>query len=565
MYASNWFITTLKENPNDAELASHRLMLRSGMIRKLGQGLYTWMPMGLKVLRKIETIIREEMAHAGSLELLMPAVQPAELWEETGRWSAFGDQLLKLVDSQGRNYCFGPTHEEVITDLLRKELHSYKQLPLNLYQIQTKFRDEIRPRFGVMRAREFLMKDAYSFHLTDASLNETYQRMYQSYQRILERIGLQFRAVEADTGAIGGAISHEFQVMADAGEDTIFYCDRGSYAANLELAKACTPLKETIAAPGPCEARPTPNQKTILDVSQALDLKPGRILKTIVVEGQESPLIALVIKGDDELNETKAIKHPWVKAPLRLVNEEELSKKHHLPVGFLGPIDLKLPMIIDESAWALAWFACGANQVDQHLIHANWDSIQNPEIFDLRQVKEGDLSPDGVGHLKSCKGIEVGHVFQLGQKYAKAMKLEVLGENGKPQTLTMGCYGLGVSRLVAATIEQHHDEKGIIWPEAIAPFDVVIIPVAGKQPDLVAELTEKMYQQLKMHGLDVLVDDRKERPGVLFATHDLIGIPHRLVISEKTLVEGNIEYKNRQTQTTEWVPISDVLSLFNIK
>lgn len=562
MRATQWFISTLKENPNDAELASHRLMLRAGMIRKLGSGLYSWLPLGLKVLKNIETIVREEMNYAGALEVFLPAVQPCELWEETGRWQTFGNQLLTMKDSQEREYCFGPTHEEVITDLLRKELKSYKQLPLNFYQIQTKFRDEIRPRFGVMRAREFIMKDAYSFHMSAASLDETYRKMYRAYERILERIGLNYRAVEADTGAIGGAVSHEFQVMADAGEDLIFYSDANDYAANVEQAKAKVPEKEQEKAPKTCQKVSTPHQKTIAEVSQDLNLPASRVLKTLIVKGadEQHPLIALVLKGDDELNEIKASKHPWVHSPLQMVNEEELRDVHHLPSGFLGPIDASIPVVIDEFAWQLSWFACGANEEDMHLNYATWDCISSPELWDLRSVKENDISPDGHGRLKSCRGIEVGHVFQLGNKYSEAMKLQVLDENGKPQTPLMGCYGIGVSRLVAACIEQHHDEKGIIWPKSIAPFDVVMIAIGAKQKPEVAEFSEQIYQQLKQIGLKVLFDDRSERPGVLFADHDLIGIPHRLVMGERSMTEGEIEYKNRQTGEIEMIQVSELLS-----
>ena len=559
MRASQWFISTLKENPNDAELASHRLMLRAGLIRKLGSGLYSWLPLGLKVLQNVQNIIREEMNYAGALEVFLPAVQPAELWQETGRWETFGNQLLTMKDSQEREYCFGPTHEEVITDILRKELKSYKQLPLNFYQIQTKFRDEIRPRFGVMRAREFLMKDAYSFHMTSECLNETYYKMYHAYERVFKRMGLNFRAVQADTGAIGGAISHEFQVMADAGEDLIFYSDDSDYAANIELATARPPEKETMDAPDTCKLVDTPNKKTIKDVSQFLNCEESRLLKTIIVEGNEVPLVALVLRGNDELNEIKASKHPLVKSPLRLVPEEDLIKKHQLPSGYLGPIDLNLPMIVDPFAQSLAWFICGGNQKDTHYIHATWDQVKDVELFDLRNVKEGDTSPDGKGHLKACRGIEVGHVFQLGKKYSEAMNLNVLDEQGKPSTPFMGCYGLGVSRIVAAIIEQFHDDRGIIWPDAVAPFDIVIIPIGAKQKPEVAELTQSLYQQLQSQGYNVLLDDRPERPGVLFADHDLIGIPHRLVIGEKTLVEGKIEYKNRRTGIVEMIGISELV------
>ncbi|MDQ5884556.1 MAG: prolyl-tRNA synthetase [Pseudomonadota bacterium] len=564
MRASQWFISTLKENPNDAELASHRLMLRAGLIRKLGSGLYTWMPMGLKILRKIENIVREEMNRAGALEILMPAAQPAELWEETGRWETFGNQLLKMYDSQNRAYCYGPTHEEVVTDLMRKELKSYKQLPLNLYQIQTKFRDEIRPRFGVMRAREFLMKDAYSFHLTPTSLEETYQKMYAAYHRIFTRMGLNFRAVEADTGAIGGAVSHEFQVLADAGEDIIFYSDSGTYAANVEMAKAQAPEKESTSAPKAIEKVYTPGDKTISDVAKTLQLPENKVLKTLIVAGNgEHPLVALVLKGDDELNEVKAIKHPWIHSPLRMVSEEELKEHCKLPVGYLGPIDLPIPAIIDTFAYQLSWFACGANEADYHFNYATWESIQNPEIFDLRSVQIGDISPDGQGKLTACHGIEVGHVFQLGIKYSEAMKFTVLDEQGKPQVPYMGCYGIGVSRLVAAAIEQHHDERGIIWPQTIAPFDVVIIPMLGKNSEAIAELTDKIDEQLRAHGFDALIDDRKERAGVLFADQDLIGIPHRIVIGEKALAEGTLEYKNRATGEVQYCSLSEIIEILN--
>jgi prolyl-tRNA synthetase len=562
MRASQWFISTLKENPNDAELVSHRLMLRAGLIRKLGSGLYTWMPLGLRVLQKVETIIREEMNYAGAMEVFMPAVQPAELWQETGRWETFGNQLLTMKDSQQREYCFGPTHEEVITDLMRKELKSYKQLPLNFYQIQTKFRDEIRPRFGVMRAREFLMKDAYSFHINENCLANTYEKMYQAYERIFSRMGLKFRAVQADTGAIGGAVSHEFQVLADSGEDLIYYSDTSTYAANVELASAKLPPIETEVAPGPCSEIHTPKKKTIEDVSKFLACEPSRLLKMIVVSGNEHPAVALVLKGDDVLNEVKAAKHPWIQSPIRLISEEELINQHQLFPGYLGPINSSLPMIIDSFAWQLAWFHCGANREDHHLQNASWDRNQTPELFDLRTVKDGDLSPDGQGHLKSCRGIEVGHVFQLGKKYSESMKLAVLDEQGKAATLYMGCYGLGVSRIVAAIIEQCHDDKGIIWPQAVAPFDIVMIPIGSKQNPELAEVAESLYHQLQTQGFNVLFDDRSERPGVLFADHDLIGIPHRLVIGEKAFIQGKLEYKHRNDSEAQLLAISDLLEFF---
>jgi prolyl-tRNA synthetase len=446
---------------------------------------------------------------------------------------------------------------------MRKELKSYKQLPLNFYQIQTKFRDEIRPRFGVMRAREFLMKDAYSFHMNESCLANTYQKMYQAYERIFSRMGLKFRAVQADTGAIGGAVSHEFQVLADSGEDLIFYSDASNYAANVELASAKLPPAEVESAPGPTAVVHTPKQKTIADVSQFLDCKPSRLLKMIVVAGTEQPAVALILKGDDELNEVKASKHPWIQSPLRLIPEDELVKTHQLNPGFLGPIDSSLPMIVDPFAWNLSWFHCGANQEDHHLKNASWDRSKTPELFDLRSVKEGDLSPDGQGELKACRGIEVGHVFQLGQKYSESMKLTVLDEQGKSAVPYMGCYGLGVSRIVAAIIEQCHDAKGIVWPQSVAPFDIVIIPIGSKQNPELAELAENLYQQLQAQGFSLLFDDRNERPGVLFADHDLIGIPHRLVIGEKAFIQGKVEYKHRSDNEVQLLAISELADFFS--
>jgi len=559
MRASQWFISTLKENPSDAELISHRYMLRAGLIRKLGSGLYTWMPLGLRVLRKVEQIIREEMDHAGALELFMPAVQPAELWQETGRWESFGNQLLTMKDSQNREYCFGPTHEEVITDLMRKELKSYKQLPLNFYQIQTKFRDEIRPRFGVMRAREFLMKDAYSFHLNQDCLSNTYEKMYQAYERIFNRMGLKYRAVQADTGAIGGALSHEFQVLAESGEDLIFYSTASNYAANVELAQALPPRDEEAQTQQSMQEIHTPNQKTIHELSQALNCSPSRLIKLLVVEGHAGQPVGLVLRGNDELNPTKVEKHPLIKAPLRLIPEIELQEKYQLPTGFLGPFDSKIPLIMDKFAWSLSWFHCGANRKDYHYCYANWDREQAVELFDLRCVQEGDLSPDGQGQLKSCRGIEVGHVFQLGKKYSELMKLQVLDEQGKTTTPYMGCYGLGVSRIVAAIIEQSHDSRGIIWPSAVAPFDVVIVPIGSKNKPEIAELSNRLYAQLQNLGYQVLLDDRNERPGVLFADQDLIGIPHRLVIGEAALLQGQIEYKHRSQAQASHVAIADLV------
>ncbi|MBI2786281.1 MAG: proline--tRNA ligase [Legionella longbeachae] len=561
MRASQWFLATLKETPNDAEIVSHQYMLRAGMIRKLGSGLYTWMPLGLKVLRKVEQIVREEMNRIHSMELLMPAVQPAELWQETGRWDTFGGQLLTMKDSNDREYCFGPTHEEVITDIMRNELQSYKQLPVSFYQIQTKFRDEIRPRFGVMRAREFIMKDAYSFHLTLESLQATYKAMYQAYCRIFDRMGLRYRAVEADTGAIGGSASHEFQVLADSGEDLIFYSNKGDYAANIEQASSLKPAKAIPTNRGKLLVD-TPNQKSIAEVSQFLNVPSNQMIKTLIVKGKEHPMIALVLRGDDELNEVKAIKHPLVHSPLQFIDEETLLKTLKAPIGSLGPVDLSIPIIADHHALAMDSFICGANQADKHYQYAAWDKdidINEYHTYDLRNVKIGDPSPDGNGTLRSCRGIEVGHVFQLGDKYAKAMNASVVNEQGQLETMMMGCYGLGITRVVAAAIEQHHDEHGIIWPQNIAPFQLVILPLNGHRSTAVKEQADKLYERLKELGIDVLIDDRNERAGVLFADHDLIGIPHRLVVSDRNIEQNCVEYKNRATGEAQQLSLDNAI------
>ncbi|VEB34171.1 prolyl-tRNA synthetase [Legionella sainthelensi] len=547
MRASQWFLATLKETPNDAEIVSHQLMLRTGMIRKLGSGLYTWMPLGLKVLRKIEQIVREEMNHINSMEVLMPAVQPAELWQETGRWDTFGGQLLTMKDSNDREYCFGPTHEEVITDIMRHELQSYKQLPASFYQIQTKFRDEIRPRFGVMRAREFIMKDAYSFHLNLESLQDTYKDMYQAYCRIFDRMGLKYRAVEADTGAIGGSASHEFQVLADSGEDLIFYSDQGDYAANIEQATSLKPAKATPASQQ-ITLVDTPNTKTIAEVARFLHVPSNQTVKTLIVKGKEHPMVALILCGDDELNEVKATKHPLIDSPLQFIDEGTILKNLNTPIGSLGPVNLEIPIIADHHALAMDSFICGANQADKHYQHAAWDKdVKEYLAFDLRNVKDGDISPDGKGTLYSCRGIEVGHVFQLGDKYAKAMNATVINEQGQLETMLMGCYGLGITRVVAAAIEQHHDEKGIIWPQNIAPFQLVIIPLNAHRSPEVKKQADALYEQFKNLNIDVLIDDRNERAGVLFADHDLVGIPHRLVVSERNIEQNCVEYKSRAT------------------
>lgn len=561
MRASQWFTATLREAPADAKLVSHQLMLRAGMIRKLGSGLYTWLPLGLRVLRNIEQVVREEMNRSGALEILMPAVQPKEIWEETGRWETFGGQLLTMQDSNGREYCFGPTHEEVITDLVRNEIKSYKALPINFYQIQTKFRDEIRPRFGVMRAREFLMKDAYSFHLDEASLQKTYDCMYETYSRIFSRLGLAFRAVEADTGAIGGSRSHEFQVLADSGEDLIFYSDGSDYAANVEQATAKVPPAWDKPAEQPLAKVATPNQKTIDDVAQFLKTKPEHCLKTLIVQGKKHPIVALVLRGSDTLNEIKAAKHPLVHDPIVFIDDASIEQALACPVGFIGPIGLDIPVIIDEFCLAMPHFVAGANEQDYHIQHGHIKrDLAHAEIAALRTVVEGDDSPDGQGKLHSCRGIEVGHVFQLGQKYADAMKAQVLNEQGQLSTLWMGCYGVGVSRLVAAAIEQHHDARGIIWPANIAPFQVVVIPVNGQKCPAALAKAESVYQHLLDMGYNALLDDRAERPGVLFADNDLIGIPHRLVISDKLLAEDKVEYKARAAESFEILSLNEALA-----
>lgn len=562
MKSSEWFIATLKESPNDAEIASHKLMLRAGMIRKLGSGLYTWLPLGLKVLRKVETIIRQEMNSAGAIEMLMPSVQPAELWQETGRWQTFGDQLLTMQDSNKRDYCFGPTHEEVITDLMRNELQSYKQLPINFYQIQTKFRDEIRPRFGVMRAREFLMKDAYSFHLSQESLQNTYDAMYKAYCKVFDKIGVQYRVVEADTGAIGGSASHEFQLLAETGEDVIFYSDTGSYAANVEQATSKLPEISNEVSAAPIEIIDTPGIKTIAELSESLQRDSKESVKTLIVKGIEQPMVALILRGDDELNPIKAEKHPQVFAPLTMVDEADVKKSLGVSFGSIGPVKLDIPIIADYNARALSSFICGANLDDKHYLNAAWERDANcDDIFDLRNVKDGDQSPDGNGTLKSCRGIEVGHIFQLGGKYAEDMGAQVINENGKLQTMLMGCYGLGISRIVAAIIEQFHDDRGILWPINVAPFQLVIIPINYAKSSAVQQAADKLYQECQELGIDVLLDDRKERAGVLFADNDLLGIPHRIVIGDKLLEKNEVEYKNRADKDATTIS-SEQLSFF---
>jgi len=554
MRASRFLISTKKETPADAEVISHQLMLRAGLIRKVASGLYNWMPMGLRVLRKVEAIVREEMDNAGAQELSMPVVQPAELWEESGRWQQYGGELLRIKDRHSRDFCLGPTHEEVITDIARNELSSYKQLPTNFYQIQTKFRDERRPRFGVMRAREFLMKDAYSFHANQASLDDTYDTMYQAYTNIFTRLGLDFRAVQADSGSIGGNASHEFHVLADSGEDDIAFSTGSNYAANIELAEALTPTTERPAPSGDIQEVATPEQKSIEEVSSFLSLSAEQVLKTLIVLGEQedaegdAPLIALVLRGDHVLNDVKAEKVPGVASPMMFASEEQVKAVIGAEVGSIGPVGLNIPCYVDRSAALVGNFACGANKDGAHLTQVNWEKdtpLDAANIVDLRNVQEGDASPDGEGTIEIKRGIEVGHIFKLGNKYSAAMKATVLNENGKATVMEMGCYGIGVSRVVAAAIEQNYDDKGIIWPQTIAPFQVALVPLNMHKSELVAEKTEALYAELKALGVDVLMDDRNERPGFKFADMELIGIPHRIVISDRGLKNGTIEYKGR--------------------
>ncbi|MGF2685296.1 proline--tRNA ligase [Marinobacter sp. DUT-3] len=552
MRASRFLIATLKETPADAEVISHQLMLRAGMIRKLASGLYTWLPMGLRTLRKVERIVREEMDKSGAQEVLMPAVQPAELWQESGRWEQYGGELLRMNDRHGRDFCYGPTHEEVITDLIRNELKSYKELPSNFYQIQTKFRDERRPRFGVMRAREFIMKDAYSFHLNAESLNETYQVMHRTYCAIFDRLGLDYRPVQADSGAIGGSASHEFHVLASSGEDDIVFSTDSDYAANIEKAEAVAPAGDRPAPSEELKEVSTPGQRTIDMLAQFLGVDASRTVKTLLVKGEEdengeSGPVALILRGDHTLNEIKAENLAGIAEPLTMATDEEIEKAVGCKPGSIGPVKLPVPVIVDRSAAHLADFVCGANKEDFHLTGVNWGrDAELSRVEDLRNVVEGDASPDGKGTLEIRRGIEVGHIFKLGNKYSTAMNATVLDENGKHVIVEMGCYGIGVSRIVAASIEQNHDDRGIIWPEAIAPFEVAVVTLNAHKSPTVAEAGEKLYDQLRQAGFDVLLDDRKERPGVKFADMELIGIPHRFVVSDRGLEAGTLEYKGRR-------------------
>jgi prolyl-tRNA synthetase len=563
MRVSRFLLSTVRETPAEAETISHQLMLRAGMIRKLAAGVYSWLPLGLRVLRKVEGIVREEMNRAGAQEVLMPAVQPAELWQESGRWEKYGPELLRLKDRHQREFCIGPTHEEVITDLMRREIKSYRQLPANFYQIQMKFRDEIRPRFGVMRAREFLMKDAYSFHVDEASLRETYDVMHATYTRIFKRVGLEFRPVAADTGSIGGNASHEFHVLADSGEDNIAICTKCDYAANVELAQALPSVGKRAEATQPMQTVNTPGQHSIEDVSRFLKITPQQTLKTLLVKGTGG-VIALVLRGDHELNAIKAEKLPQVAKPLVFVTSGEVELAAGCEPGSIGPVGLKITVIADESAARLSDFVCGANVNGKHLMNVNWArDLPEPIVADIRNAVIGDPCPNSQekkcqGTLTLTRGIEVGHIFQLGTRYSEAMQASVLNEAGNSVLMPMGCYGIGVSRVVAAAIEQNHDNNGIIWPAAIAPFHIALVPIGYRKSDKVREAVDQLYSELVQAGFEVLLDDRDERPGVIFADMDLIGIPHRVVIGDKGLAKGVAEYKGRRDAAPREVTLGDV-------
>lgn len=558
MRVSNFPLSTLKEIPADAEIVSHQLMLRTGMIRKLASGMYSWMPLGLRTLRKVESIIREEMDHAGALELLMPSVQPAELWQESKRWEQYGPELLRFHDRHQREFCYGPTHEEVITDIARRELRSYKQLPINYYQIQTKFRDEIRPRFGVMRAREFIMKDAYSFHESQDCLESTYQRMHQAYTNIFQRLGLEFRAVEADSGSIGGNSSHEFHVLAKSGEDAIAFSDSSDYAANVELAPIAYQPSSASEEKLQQERVATPTEKTIDEVSKALNVNANQCIKALVVKAEDEGVIALALRGDHELNPIKAEKVEGVLKPLTFASDEEIQSQLNTQAGFIGPIDLPCRVIADHAAVVMQNFVCGANDAGFHFKYANWPDVSAVEHADLRNIQPGDPSPDGKGKIQIKRGIEVGHIFQLGDKYSRELNASVLDQNGKEKIMTMGCYGIGVSRVVAATIEQNYDDKGIIWPLSLAPFQLSLIPINMSKSEAVQIFCENIYQKLCQQNIEVLFDDRNLRPGMMFADHELIGIPHRLVISERGLKAGTLEYKSRTDNDSTNIDVTEI-------
>ena len=567
MRVSRFFISTLKEAPAEAELVSHKLMLRAGLIKRLGSGLYTWMPLGLRILRKVEAVVRDEMNKNGAVEVLMPAVIPAELWQETGRWDVFGPQMLKIKDRHNNQFCFGPTHEEVITDIARREVKSYRQLPLNFYQIQTKFRDEIRPRFGVMRAREFVMKDAYSFHTDFASLQQTYRVMHDTYSNIITRLGLQFRAVAADPGAIGGTGSHEFHVLADSGEDAIAFCPASDYAANVELAEAVSPTAPRPAASQAMQKVATPGKHSIEEVCAFLKLPAERTVKTLLLEGSDGGVVALLLRGDHQLNEVKAGKLFQLAQPLCFASDAKIKEAAGCHAGSLGPLGLTIPIIADRAVANLADFVCGANEDGYHLTGVNFgrDLPELKEVVAIRNVVSGDPSPDGKGALELCRGIEVGHIFQLRTKYSEAMNAVYLDEHGKEQVMEMGCYGIGVSRIVAAAIEQNHDPRGIVFPAALAPFQVALAPIGLKRSELVSATAEKLYGDLTAAGIEVLLDDRDERPGVMFADLELIGIPHRIVIGERGLKEGNVEYQGRRDEKATAWPLQEALERLKSK
>ncbi|HGN0868728.1 TPA: proline--tRNA ligase [Providencia alcalifaciens] len=569
MRTSKYLLSTLKETPADAEVISHKLMLRAGMIRKLASGLYDWLPTGVRVLRKVENIVREEMENAGAIEVSLPVVQPADLWQESGRWEQYGPELLRFVDRGERPFVLGPTHEEVITDLVRNEITSYKQLPLNLFQIQTKFRDEVRPRFGVMRSREFIMKDAYSFHTSQESLQETYDAMYQAYSKIFTRIGFDFRAVQADTGSIGGNASHEFQVLAQSGEDDVVFSTESDFAANIEFAEAVVPNVQRAAPSQEMHLVDTPNAKTIAELVEQFNLPIEKTVKTLIVHAEKDSghtLVALLIRGDHELNEIKAEKHPLVASPLQFASEEEIRKAVNAGPGSLGPVKMPMPIVIDRSVAVMSDFGAGANIDGKHYFGINWErDLPLPEVYDLRNVVAGDPSPDGKGTLLIKRGIEVGHIFQLGTKYSEAMKASVQNEEGHNQIVTMGCYGIGVTRIVAAAIEQSHDERGIVWPDAIAPFHVAILPMNMHKSYRVKEVAEKLYADLKAQGIDVIFDDRKERPGVMFADMELIGVPYTIVIGDRNLDTNQVEYKSRRSDDKQLVGLDNVVSFLKEK
>ena len=570
MKASCFHLATLKETPVDAEIVSHQLMLRAGMIHRLASGIYSWMPLGLKILRKVEKIVREEMNRAGALEVLMPAIQPAELWQESGRWDQFGPELLRLKDRHQRDYCIGPTHEEVIADIFRRDIKSYKQLPINFYQIQTKFRDEIRPRFGVMRSREFIMKDAYSFHLDQESLQQTYDLMYQAYSRIFDRFGLAYRSVTADSGSIGGSGSHEFHVLADSGEDAIAFSDQSQYAANIEMAEA-VPLVSTREPAGKTmQTIDTPGLYTIEDLVSSASVDAQKCLKTLIAESEDGGLIAFVLRGDHELNAVKAAKLEGVANPLRLADREKIKSVLGSDIGSLGPVGLDLITYVDRSAALVGDFVCGANSNDQHYVNVNWGrDCDEPVVADIRNIQQGDPSPDGVGKLRILRGIEVGHIFQLGQKYSEALQATVLDEKGKSNVTFMGCYGIGITRVIAAAIEQNNDEHGIFWPDSLAPFQLAICPINYHKSETVREQSDALYSLCIDRGIDVLLDDRAIRPGAMFSDMELIGVPHRIVLSERGLNAKQFEHKGRQDESAEEFALADLPEyldkLFNLE